>query len=202
MRKVLLTTLLAGLCSTAYASDFSSSPYVGVSAGYSQVGIDHVNEEQGLNYSSSTSGTNVAIFAGLRWQNSEDLFIDTELKGRFLWDSDDYGYEYEIDAFTTSIGATVHVGKWLTSNVSLYGILGVNHNMIKYKDTDPEMNSDDVKFSYQSMELGFGSDLRLTDQISLVGRVTYDQPFNDHGNEYADIERSNLNVNAGIKLGF
>lgn len=201
MKKLFMAAFVASTCSLAYASDLPGTPYIGGSLGLTQY-FQEIDEPYFMQ-SNSGVGTNIALFGGWTWQNSQQYFAGTELRGRLT------GYSYalgasqnEVDLRTTnaSIGAFVHGGKWLNQKWSLYGLAGVNYNLFEIENEGNGKTFDD---NYMSIEFGVGSDFRFARNWSLRSEITYDYGLDnafDNGN--TEITRSGLNFDIGIKYSF
>lgn len=214
MKKLFIAALVTTTCSVAYAADLPGTAYIGGSIGYGMV-MQDMERDYYADQSDNASAYNLSLFGGWRWQNKDKYFVGVEGKMRFsaYATSFDYlGYHYgedtevpfkveklgvsDFDFKQLSLGLSTHAGKWIKPNLSLYGILGLNHNTVSL-----ENNSDDQ--SYQSLEVGVGSDWRFKDNWSLRTQMTYDHGINslyEGGKE--KWMQNGINLDIGIKYSF
>ncbi len=214
MKKLLMASLMVSVTSIAYGSELNGTPYIGGSLGY---GLVFVTDEGGIDYgdtSHSASAYNLGLFGGWRWQKNNNMFAGLEAKGSFSAYSPtpqvathyyvDGVYQYttveggteKVDIKKLSLGLSAHGGKWVRSNLSLYGILGLNHNILSVEGAEKD-------YSYQSIEFGIGSDWQLKGNWSLRTQVTYDYGINPFYEDFDEKWMQNgINLDIGLKYSF
>lgn len=200
MRKLFLAALLVSAASVAGAADISGTPYVGVTAGFTQYMEDYDYGQASSSY--SNSGGNFALFAGWRWQNYNQYFAGGELKLRLSGHSRPTIYrDIAVDVSDISFGISAQAGKWITPRTSLYGIVGLNHHSVNWELNDRYYNYTYAQESsdYQSIEFGLGSDYRFGNNWSLKTQLTYDKGISY---EYDNEEFSAVHFDIGVTYSF